>query len=1128
MMNERKTTYNALNMRGLKTCIILSVLALTLPMSVKAERITSQQALQRARQFLSTKTGCDDVLKNAPLQRAVRRGAQADTDALYYVFTAPQQGFVIASASDRTQPVLGYSTDGTLDLDNLPEHIQMWLDSYAEQIDWLEQHPEASPVQVTVSGSAIAPMLKTEWGQREPYNLLCPVHPSTNEHCLTGCMSTCMAQVMYYHQWPKQLPVDIPAYETSSAYVSGMPFAAGTTIDWEHMLPTYTAIGPTDTENMAVAQLMAMCGTALKTRYSSYDGSAGLFDLRDAFRYYFDYDPGVCVASREDYKLAEWSQMMYDELQAGRVVPYMGVNIVRETSHALVLDGYDGDGYFHFNCGWEGGSNGYFLLSMLDYAYGYGVPYMKGPLGYSVNQWAVLGIQKNTGVMPEAWNTLRTTFINLYMNGKSLYETQVTRNSTADDFQFTVSSSWWGYDLDAPQYFDLSFGVFTPDGAMVGLACDVIKVNTDIIAEQQGIVDLLFGSGIESGTYIVKPVSRVTGTETWHANHWTDKYYIIATIDGNTMTLVCMPYNLPPAVLDVSGTIAVETERPMVGEYCDAKCTVTNNGTDFNNYIYLLIDGELKEARLVDIDAGQTSEFPFRFYPPSEPGTHTVSLAHNRKRIGNTYDFEYTILATCQIEVFKPIDGELKIAIESPDIVNGIISSDKIKVKLTFVNCLETDYDNKIKLEVMHRLSDGEEDHNYELWKTVDVSTPIPALGTVVKEVVVDGFVDGYYYINPYYKIDAYRWMFARQPDNYSYHYLSIDFTVILPQATTVTLDLKKGWNWVAPVISEDCSISAADYVAAIGTSSVACLRSRTQELRNDDTKGLVGNLTALLPNEGYKLLMRKDSKVVRQGVSLPVTTFIGVTKDEWRWIGYTPRVPLPINVALENRGNTGNRVVGRDSFAYRYNYSWHPEDFIMKPGEAYMYYATVWDRNFMYPIDYDESAAGISDGGTSQPIQTSWQYDVYAYPDNLTMICQLDPQQTLISEQEPLVGAFVGNECRGIGRWVEGYLFLTVHGTFGQGETVSLQALDAATGTIQPVRETFAYDADFYGGMEEPVILHFGADDSSVSPIHTDATATQRIFSVSGVPQRQLHPGVNIIMRPDGTYVKRWLSKYQ
>ena len=1108
--------------------LILSVLALTLPLSVKAERITSQQALQRARQFLSTKTGCADVLKDAPLSRAVRRGAHANTDASYYVFNAPQQGFVIASASDRTQPVLGYGTDGTLDLDNLPEHIQTWLDSYGEQIEWLEQHPEIQPVQsTTIVGGAIAPMLTVAWGQREPYNLLCPIDPSTNEHCLAGCVATCMAQVMSYYQWPKQLPVDIPDYNEDPNIITGMPFAAGTTIDWEHMLPTYNTIGPTDTEKMAVAQLMAMCGSALKMKYSLSGSSAALDDLRDAFRYYFDYDPAVRIASRDDYKLAEWSQIIYDELQAGRVVPYMGHNMVRLTSHAFVLDGYDGDGYFHIDWGWEGGSNGYFLLSMLDYAYGYGVPYMKGPLGYSAYQWAVLGIQKNTGVMPEAWTILRTTFIELYINNKVLYDAQLTRNSTADNFPFTVISSWYTWDHDGPRYFDVSFGVFTPDGEMVGLACDVLKIDSEIYDDLDGFVDLSFGSGIESGTYIVKPVSRVTGTETWHANSWTDKYYIIATIDGNTMTLVCMPYNLPPAVLDVSGTIAVETERPMVGEYCDVKCTLTNNGTDFNNYVFLLVDGELKEMRLVDVDAGQTAEIPFRFYPPSESGTHTVSLAHNRKRIGNTYDYEYTTLATCQIDVFKPVEGELKIAIESPDIVNDIITSDKVKVKLTIVNCLETDYDNKIKLEVMHRLSDGEDDHNYETWKTVDVSTFVPALGTVVKEVVIDGFIDGYYYIHSYYKIDAYRWTFARQPDSYPYYYMSIDFTVILPQATTVTLDLKKGWNWVAPAIADDCSMSAADYIAAIGTSSVACLRSQTQELRNDDAQGLVGDLTALLPNEGYKLLMRNDAQVVRQGITLPVNTVISTTLDDWSWIGYTPPVPLPINIALENRGNTGNRLVGRDSFAYRYNLRWHPEDFIMKPGEAYMYYSTIWDRHFLYPTDYDESAAGtISDGGSSQPIQTSWNYDVYAYPDNLTMICQLDPQQTVISEQEPLVGAFVGDECRGIGRWVEGYLFLTVHGTLGQGETVTLQALDAATGTIQPVREKFAFDADFYGGMEDPVILHFGADDSSVNPIHSDGTATQRIFSVSGVPQRQLRPGVNIIMRPDGTYVKRWLSK--
>lgn len=34
--------------------------------------------------------------------------------------------------------------------------------------------------------------------------------------------------------------------------------------------------------------------------------------------------------------------------------------------HAFVCDGYSGDGYFHFNWGWGGLSDGYFRLSALD------------------------------------------------------------------------------------------------------------------------------------------------------------------------------------------------------------------------------------------------------------------------------------------------------------------------------------------------------------------------------------------------------------------------------------------------------------------------------------------------------------------------------------------------------------------------------------------------------------------------------------------------------------------------------------------------------------------------------------------------------------------------------------------
>ena len=42
--------------------------------------------------------------------------------------------------------------------------------------------------------------------------------------------------------------------------------------------------------------------------------------------------------------------------------------MVRSSSvgHEFVCDGYDGNGYFHFNWGWGGMSDGYFLLDALN------------------------------------------------------------------------------------------------------------------------------------------------------------------------------------------------------------------------------------------------------------------------------------------------------------------------------------------------------------------------------------------------------------------------------------------------------------------------------------------------------------------------------------------------------------------------------------------------------------------------------------------------------------------------------------------------------------------------------------------------------------------------------------------
>lgn len=1107
----------------------LIIIALLLSMSVQAGRLTEKQALQRARQFLSVQVGNADVLKNVPLRRAVKKGLlpQVGTDSVdsdlqsvsYYVFNAPQQGFVIASAYDSTQPVLAYGTEGSLDMDNLPEQLQAWLDGYGEQIEWLEQHPEARAAAATVVGDAIAPMLKSAWGQNAPYNLLCPISTYTNEHCPTGCVATVMAQVMYYHRWPQAVAADIPEYSTYG--ISGMPFAAGTPIDWDNMLPTYPTTGPTDTEKQAVAQLMAMCGSALETRYSASSSASGNIMFKNALKDYFDYDPALNLIERINYRQTVWNQLIYDELKTGRVVPYFGGNLSDLSTHAFIIDGYGRDDYFHVDWGWEGRSNGYFLLSVLDYDYSYNVAPKASALGYSVGQTAVLGIQKNRGTVQQGSDLALITNVISLPGDK-----QVTRNSISDDFSFTVYSEirnghlLWNpeiCDFDIKGPFDYATGVFTLIGDLVTEACATSILEIEQTSEQF-TRQLHLGAGISSGTYLVKDISRLTGTETWYANYNSDKYYVVATIDGNTMTLESMPFS---NVGDFSATLEVLTANPLEGKGCNVKCTLTNNGDDFNGNLGLFIDDKLDNARLYDFKAGETKELTFTF-TPWETGTKTVTLGHSLKLNYSTYNYDYTPIASCQLTVEEPNEGNLYIFAEAVDAVDGVIVSEDLKLNITLTNKLDVDYDNDITLEVWYQ-ENGSGD--LMSWKDYDIPVEVPAQQTVNIEFTIEGLTDNNkYWIQSFYKKDARTWGRPTYLESWR-DYLPIPWLIVAvkpPHETTLDLNLKEGWNWLSTNVADDYSLSATDFTASIGGNQVVSMQSQTQELLNNGGH-LTGDLQELTPGEAYKLQLRQDVNSVRQGMSLPATTIIELKKG-WNWIGYVPTVPLPVNTALERGSETfysGYRLVGRHSFAEFDGKKWLPEDFIMKPGEGYLFYSGG-ERSFVYSVNSGEGL-DIQPSDSTPNVKAPWHcIDAYTYPDNMTMVCELDQQQTSVSTQEPIIGAFVGGECRGVGRWVEGKLFLTIHGTIGKGETITLQACDMQAGAIYPVTETFDFDGRYLGPIYNPIILHVGQEATSVTTLHgIDNSNVQRIFDLSGRQRRQMEQGVNIVKTVDGTVRK-------
>ena len=159
----------------------LILLALFLPLSANAGRVSEQQALLKAQQFMIGKTFTTaNTRRMAP--------SLLRNDAAFYVFNAQEGGFAVVSGNDLTDPILGYSDTGRLDMDSLPAHIQSWFDSYADQLAYLDAHPSAPVARKTLSGSSVSPLLgATQWDQEEPYYDLCPT--DGGRHCMTGCLA---------------------------------------------------------------------------------------------------------------------------------------------------------------------------------------------------------------------------------------------------------------------------------------------------------------------------------------------------------------------------------------------------------------------------------------------------------------------------------------------------------------------------------------------------------------------------------------------------------------------------------------------------------------------------------------------------------------------------------------------------------------------------------------------------------------------------------------------------------------------------------------------------------------------------------------------------------------------------
>lgn len=495
------------NYKTMKRTILL-FLSVMMTVIMTAGDVTPQQALQQAQKFLQqTPSGMKRSQAEVPQLKMAGRVSGL------YVFNAEQnQGYVIVSNDDRTAPILGYSETGTLDPDNMPCNMRAWLQGYADEIAWLNEHniqltgiatlPRRTPSAVK---APIAPLVKTHWNQGSPYNDKCPEYKS-GEKSVTGCVATAMAQAMYYHQFAN-MTGEIPGYTTGS-YGINVAALPAVDFDWANMQLEYTG-SETDEQKAAVAKLMQYCGAAVEMDYGPSSG-ASLSIIANVMKNCFGYNATTQTAARSVYSYAEWIEIIYHELKQGRPVLYGGQS--SGGGHEFVCDGYQGEDFFHINWGWGGLSDNYFKLSALD-SDQQGIGGSSSTDGYYYGQVAVVGLQKPSdegtvlGIEPHNIN-LTCSSISCVDGAAVGEEVDITLNVTNNTNQDFSGDIYVGIKYD-----ESSFGLLA--GSLFEISAWVTKNCTvKTTFNNEGTYNLVFFYPTKFGNYYTDGVVRKTITIT--------------------------------------------------------------------------------------------------------------------------------------------------------------------------------------------------------------------------------------------------------------------------------------------------------------------------------------------------------------------------------------------------------------------------------------------------------------------------------------------------------------------------------------------------------------------------------------------------------------------------------------
>ena len=302
----------------------------------------------------------------------------------------------------------------------------------------------------------------------------------------------------------------------------------------------------------------------------------------------------------------------------------------------------------------------------------------------------------------------------------------------------------------------------------------------------------------------------------------------------------------------------------------------------------------------------------------------------------------------------------------------------------------------------------------------------------------------------------------------------------------TQTVTFARGWNWMSTYLSEEQSFGTM-------TTYANRVLDQQNELFRDPEFGLVGGISKIEPNKGYKVDASTIFSITMRGHIQGVDAAALNLLQGWNWMAYPYFETKNVADVLTN-AEDGDRIVAQEGFSEYDGSSWEGTVVSFAPGQGYLYKSATQKT---LAFDFTEAPAGsrMAKSQTSNLKSQTSSVDPHLYPSTMNITARIYRDGMELPGSQYTVYAYAGDELRGVSQFVGSNHYLTVYGD--EPVSISFIVESAETGETFAAAETLTFVSDVVGSRKSPYAVNISTT-TGISQQMADQPMT--IYTLDGI----------------------------